>query len=299
MTNATRMAVVLGIALSGACGTNDEKEMDLTMATFPEATSLADVDPAALDRLAARRFFFGHQSVGRDLMDGLRRVLAAHPDVGMRVVESAEPHAVEGPALIEARIGRNREPATKAEAFSTILEAGFGKESGAVAMYKYCYVDVLPDTDPDRLFEDYAGRIEALRSAYPELTIVHFTLPLHTAGAGPGEWIRTRLGRPTQTRLNHKRNRYNERLRARYGGVDPVFDLALLESTRPDGSRAFTRWRGAEVFMLAPEYTYDGGHLTEEAQDRLAERFLVFLADLDGQASTTRPPTRATAGAAD
>lgn len=181
---------------------------------------------------------------------------------------------------MEARIGKNREPETKADAFAAVLEGGFGHEPGAVAMYKYCYVDVLPDTDADALFDDYERRIERLRGLYPELLMVHMTLPLHAAHDGIRERILTRLGRNTQTALNLKRNRYNARLLERYGGIDPIFDLARIESTRADGTRAFTRYRGQNVYRLAPEWTYDGGHLNEEAQRRIAERLLVFLARL-------------------
>jgi hypothetical protein len=160
------------------------------------------------------------------------------------------------------------------------LANGFGAESGAIAMYKFCYVDVNGDTDPEQLFSEYAAGIEDARDRFPGITFVHFTLPLMTAGEGMGEQIRTRLGRPTQTRLNVIRNRYNDLLRERYAHRDPVFDLALLESTRADGSRASTRYGGREVYMLAPEWTTDGGHLNEDAQYHVAERLLVFLARL-------------------
>ncbi len=245
-----------------------------------ESAALTEIDASAWEVLAARRIFFGHQSVGRDIMLGVGRILEEHPEIGLRVVASDAPAQVEGSALIEARIGRNRLPATKADAFAAVLEGGFGREPGAVAMYKYCYVDVLPETDPDTLFEDYDRRMDRLRRLYPELMLVHMTLPLHVAPGGVAERIGTRLGRSTQTALNLKRNRYNALLRERFRGVEPIFDLAEIQSARADGSRAFTLYRGQPVEMLAPEWTYDGGHLNEEAQHRVAERFLVFLARL-------------------
>ena len=79
-------------------------------------------------------------------------------------------------------------------------------------------------------------------------------------------------------------------LRERFGGSDHIFDLALLESTRPDGSRAYSRYFGDKAFMLAPEWTDDGGHLNEAAQYHVAERLLVFLATLD-PSSTDRLST--------
>lgn len=262
----------------------DEPTYAMTMDT----PSMADITDSEWEALASRRIFFGHQSVGRDLMLGLKRVLQDHPEIGLAVVSSDQPGQVEGPAFIEANIGKNLEPETKADAFAEILEDGFGSEPGAVAMYKYCYVDIQPATEPDLLFEDYVDRTEALRGLYPELIIVHITLPLHAAPTGLKEGIKTSLGRSTDTALNIKRNRYNELMRERYQGVDPLFDLALLQSTRADGSRAYLRYRGQNVYMLAPEWTYDGGHLNDEAKYRMAERLLVLLARLPGSGDGVR-----------
>lgn len=242
--------------------------------------SIADVRAEEWQALSSRRIFFGHQSVGRDIVNGIRQVLAANPKVRLNLVESGDPAAVAGPAFIEARIGRNREPVTKSNAFAAILHGGFGSEAGAIAMYKFCYVDIQPDTDPEAMFDDYAGRIEELRRMYPALVLVHFTMPLRTSPTGVLERTRTRLGMMTETGLNLKRGRYNELVRARYGRSEPVFDLAMIESTRPDGSLACSSGRGGRVGMLASDWTTDGGHLNERAQYRVAERLLTCLARL-------------------
>jgi len=244
-----------------------------------DATPITSITNDQWEALAARPIFFGHQSVGRDMMHGVARVLDAHPEIPLRVVSADGPEDVGGTAFIDARIGRNRAPESKSAAFLEWVRA-IGDRPGALAMYKFCYVDVNADTDPARLFADYQATIEEARRRHPGLLILHMTLPLHTADEGMGERIRTVLGFPTQTRLNAIRNRYNELLLQTYGGRDPVFDLALLESTRSDGSRAFTRYRGENVYMLAPEWTYDGGHLNDSAKYRVAERLLVFLAQV-------------------
>lgn len=280
MNTYARAMVLLGLLASAGCAADTPDEPVQAMHDML-TTAVADVDAAAWQALASRRIFFGHQSVGRDIVSGMARVLADHPEIGVRVVGAEDPAEVEGPAFIEARIGRNREPDSKTDAFVEVLASGFGTEGdNAVAMYKYCYVDVQPGTDPVELFENYAASIEAVRATYPQLTIVHFTLPLRTADTGLKERLKTLAGLPTQTRLNATRNHYNALLRERYAGVDPIFDLALLESTRPDGSRAFSRYRGENVYMLAPEWTTDGGHLNDAGQYRIAERLLVFLAQL-------------------
>lgn len=256
-----------------------------------DATPITSITNDQWEALAARPIFFGHQSVGRDMMHGVARVLDAHPEIPLRVVSADGPEDVGGTAFIDARIGRNRAPESKSAAFLEWVRA-MGDRPGALAMYKFCYVDVNADTDPARLFADYQATIEEARRRHPGLLILHMTLPLHTADEGMGERIRTVLGFPTQTRLNAIRNRYNELLLQTYGGRDPVFDLALLESTRSDGSRAFTRYRGENVYMLAPEWTYDGGHLNDSAKYRAAERLLVFLAQVASAQSATDAATK-------
>lgn len=268
------------VALFSGCtpGAADDGEMVSRVVE----TSIASISEAQWKTLAERQIYFGHQSVGRDMMQGVSMVVADHPEIPLRVVSADSTGNADGPAFIDARIGKNREPQSKSAAFLAALDSVPGQES-AIAMYKFCYVDVNAATDPARLFGDYRATIEEARRRHPGVLIVHMTLPLHTADEGMGERIRTMLGGATQTKLNTIRNRYNELLLEAYGGHDPVFDLARLESTRADGSRAFTKHRGANVYMLAPEWTYDGGHLNDEAKYRVAERFLVFLAQVASQ----------------
>src|SRR5690606_23101634 len=142
--------------------------------------ALSEISDAEWSALSSQRIFFGHQSVGRDIMLGVERVPEQHPEIALALVRTDDPAAVDGAAFIEARIGRNREPATKTEAFLNVLGRGFGDEFGVLAMYKFCYVDINRDTDPEQLFSEYAGAIEDTRDRFPGVTIVHFTMPLMT-----------------------------------------------------------------------------------------------------------------------
>src|SRR5690606_14696293 len=128
------------------------------------------------------------------------------PHIGLTIVESDDPGDVGGPALIQAKIGRNGDPHSKADAFHRVMDGGFGSQGG-VAMYKYCYVDVLPSTDVEAMFEDYVERVDSLERRYPRLQIVHITVPLKRARAGKREWVKRVLGRSTHAELNAKRNR--------------------------------------------------------------------------------------------
>lgn len=284
---ATLMSILFSLLLvSGlytACSSDSMEQTTSATATSnsaPRSAKLAEVSASEWQHLASRRIFFGHQSVGQNIIDGVRALLAEHPEIPLRLRTTSNPASVAGPALIEANIGRNREPATKDAAFAAALEEGMDAP-GSVAMYKYCYLDIQAQTDVAQLFQAYRSNIEAVRAKHPGLTIVHSTLPLTTTQDRGLKWLAKRLlGRATDRDLNAKRNQFNRLLVQSYGGKDPIFDLSSLESTRADGTRSyFVRGRDT-VYTLAPEWTMDGGHLNEAAQRRVAESYLVFLAHL-------------------
>jgi len=226
--------------------------------------------------LGARRFYFGHQSVGGNLVAGMEEVLAEHPEIPLRIVEATTLDSASGPGLYHARIGRNGVPASKTDAFMAIVDGG----DPGVGMLKYCYLDVTGDTDPAALFAEYRAAMDDLRARHPGLVIVHVTIPL-TANDGRREWLKARLrGRATARDRNVLRSHYNALLRQAYVGKEPVFDLARLESTTSDGRRTFFNRNGEPVYYLAPEYTDDGGHLNALGRRVAAKELLAVLAGL-------------------
>lgn len=233
----------------------------------------------AWDRLADKTIFFGHQSVGANIIEGIRDLMAPEPHPPIRIVQTSDPAAVRGPALVEFPIGRNGDPGSKIAAFAAALDAGVGR-AGGVALFKYCYVDVLPSTDARAMFEEYRATVGALHTRYPALTIVHVTIPLTIAEGDVKAFVKRALGRQTHRDLNARRGEFNALLLREYGGREPVFDLARIESTRPDGSRAVLGRGAGAVYVLASEYTTDGGHLNEAGRRVAAAEFLELLATL-------------------
>lgn len=247
----------------------------MSLASF---ASLSDVTPAEWKALAARRIFFGHQSVGANVVQGLAEVIAAHPEVELKVVESKDLTNA-GAGFYHATVGRNGNPDEKVEEFARLAASGL-RDPGSVGMVKYCYVDVLQHTDPNALFASYRHRIEEVKAANPDLTIVHFTMPLTVVEDRWTYWKRKVRGWDSDRDKNIIRNRYNALLRSTYAGREPVFDIAALESMRPDGS-AYGFRKGREfMYVLAPELTADGAHLNEAGRRMMAEQLVVFLAKL-------------------
>lgn len=237
--------------------------------TMPEFSAIT---PAQWEALAQRRVYFGHQSVGRNIVAGLDVVLANNPQLGLRVVEGVPTDSA--PGLYHQNVGQNRDIESKRRDFVAATD------SAAVdaAMLKFCYVDINGDTDPDSLFANYREWIAGVQAKHPDMRIVHATLPL-TDLEGRREWLMGKIRRDATKRdLNYIRHRYNTLLRAEYAGKAPIFDIAALESTRDDGTRTTFRYKGEDVPFMNPALTDDGGHLNLDGQRKVAERFLALLA---------------------
>lgn len=233
-------------------------------------------DPATAFRdLATHRVFFGHQSVGGNLLDGVRDWLAMS-GVAWPVVEPSEAPR-EGGALIHAAVGHNGQPATKCADFRRLLDAGtLGRVD--VAVLKYCYVDVQDADAVTELVREYCETLEDLARRHPATVVVPVTVPLTHAEGGLGVVARELLGRPNPTKLkNLARQAFNDALRQCWSAT-PIFDLAAAESTRPDGtSHAFT-YQGRRGQNLVAAYTDDGRHLNAAGRRTVAAAFVQTLA---------------------
>jgi len=239
----------------------------------PDSVGLTD---AQLQLLATRKTFFGHQSVGMNILQGVRDLMTRDPRLQLNIVRNADPARVSGPALVESGIGKNLDPASKLNDFVAALDRGMGARA-AIAVCKLCYVDVTPATDVRQLFDLYRRRVDDVRGRHPGITIVHVTLPLTADEPVLKALAKRALGRATGRDLNIKRNHYNRLLRDGYGASDVIFDLAAAESTRLDGSRTCFRAGNETIDTLSPEFTSDGGHLNELGRRIAAHAFVVAL----------------------
>jgi hypothetical protein len=246
-------------------------------------TALDTVDASSWERLARKRIFFAHQSVGAGIVDGMSRIAAeddkSRGTVRLKIVEGTDPALLRTPAFLHARVGTNGDPSSKMDAFSALMLGDLG-DSTDIAFLKLCYQDVTAGTDVKRLFDEYETCMSRLAAARPAITFVRLTVPLTSVQTGWKAWLKALLGRPAGGAAdNVKRNQLNDLLRSAYGGRAPLFDVALLEAERPDGSRATFASGGERYDLLAREYTDDGGHLNERGRRFVAGRLLVFLAE--------------------
>jgi hypothetical protein len=148
-----------------------------------------------------------------------------------------------------------------------------------IALHKYCYADIQADSDVEDLFRHYQETTDRLRRERPDIRFVHMTTPLTRVQSGPKAVIKKLLGRaPDHYAANMRREVFNDLLREAYAGSGSLFDLAAIESTRPDGRRESIRLGGRTSYALVAAYTTDGGHLNRSARRLVAEQLLIFLA---------------------
>lgn len=256
----SRLVVALGSTLGLAGCSNEEIPM-------PEVQPLTREEWNAA---AEQHVVFGHQSVGGNILEGVR-ALAAELDVEFRIAESRS--GTDGVNVAHFKIGRNEEPLLKIEDFSNAVEAGAIRGMD-LAMMKLCYIDFTAQTDARALAGRYIAAVERLQTDHPETAFVAVTAPLTTLQGGPKAWVKRLLGRaPAGYEENLRRTEFNEQVRARFAGSGRLFDLASVES-----QGAGFEYRGSRVESLNPGMTTDGGHLNEEGRRRVATAFIRFLA---------------------
>ena len=115
-----------------------------------------------------------------------------------------------------------------------------------IAFFKFCFADIKAETAIQEIFSDYNFVMSKLKAQFPETTFIHITVPLQTTKTTLKTWVKKLTRKEFIWEYDHNvaRNEFNELLRKKYQGKEPVFDLAKIESTLSDGTESsFTRNR--------------------------------------------------------
>jgi hypothetical protein len=193
------------------------------------------------------KVYFGHQSVGANVIEGLHELEIEHPG---------------GPILTDSFIGQNGDPEGKCDDFNRKFAALIEKPD--VALMKFCYIDFDSATDPAKLFARYAATVDGLQAEYPGVTFIPVTAPLTTSTPGWKLMLKKLMGRAdVASAMNAKRAEFNRLLIRHYQGRT-IFDLALAES---GGTAA-----------LLDAYSSDGAHLNALGRKVAAEELIHTLA---------------------
>ena len=223
-----------------------------------------------LAMLSTKGLLFGHQSVGNQILAAVGDLLASNSGSKPTLVQNARSAPLIGKGIWgDFGVGANAYPVGKIDDFVAVMSGDAGAKVD-IAFMKFCFVDFY-DSAPywssgtvDTLFAKYQSAMAAVRAAHPNVAIVHFTIPLVNASFA---WT------------NDRREAMSRLIRNAYAGREPVFDIAAVESTRPDGTRCLD---GGGVPLLCAEYSVSGddGHLNATAKPIVARALVSFLASL-------------------
>lgn len=284
------VALLLGLALCLAGCAADatpvtkpaQTSTDETRGSTPRSTSSAtrtsaapDVQPraawrhrevsvATLQTASRARWFFAHQSIGGNVLKGVKALYKANSLPTPAQVSLDQNGAIPsgGGFIAETHIGRNGHPFEKLADFDATLRAGLVGNVD-VAVLKFCYADIRSGrVDVDQLFQEYRRIISGLERDYPKVTFIYATAAL-------------KADTPAD---NVARSRFNGLVRAEYAKSGRLWDLAAIESTTPDGEQVGGMFEGQTYEALYPGFTRDGGHLYDIGTEVAAAPLLELIA---------------------
>lgn len=260
-----------------------------------DAPGMVDLNNPKLSELSKSRIYFGHQSVGMNIMDGVQEMSDQSEVLNINIVDfgpkapidemkdfTSENVNSDKGFFAHGGVGKNGQPLTKLRDFEKQIDEGFGGNLD-VALFKFCYKDFNDKTDIEGVFKEYDDMVTRLNNKYPELVVLHVTSPLRNPR--PYTWknklkLLFDVKSFAEYEFNLARASYNKMVIDAYGDKAPVFDLAGLEATRPDGSKETFVKNNKTYERIYPDYTYDGGHLTPLGRKVLTSGLLSELIKL-------------------
>jgi len=240
------------------------------------------ITTADLTAVARTRVFFDHQSAGVNVLDAVSGVYADHGVSAPPIEQGRAEPGPNGGFIAHESIEENGKPPL--EDFDRAMRGGMARQVD-VAVMNLCWEDIKGNTDVDALFARYRDTMAALERDFPNVTFIHVTVPLTTE---PGlftelkTWLKALLGRRDMRGqpANVARERLNALIRGEYAGRH-LFDLAAIESTKPDGTRVSGRYDNQGYFALYDGYTSEDGsavHLNAVGSKIAATAFLDAIA---------------------
>jgi len=251
---------------------DDKKLMVKQLAAIPPVVegvpwTSVNYTPAHIDALKLRKVYFGHKSVGGNIVAGIKRISSVvvrtaynQPDQNDQSLRTTIEQLSGGPAFVEHDIGSDGLPLNKIASFERFMN-DIIRDKVEITFFKFCYMDLDARTDVNVLFDAYKAAMDRLQARFPTVIFAHFTVPLYAHRASFD---------------NRVREQFSDRLRETYKGN--VFDIAVIESVDSKGATSIS-WDGVTRAM-ADEWTDDGGHLNEAGQNHIAGALIAFLAQL-------------------
>lgn len=265
--------VLLLLLLFVGCSSEEGMVEKFSVPTYSDVTS------EDWKKLSDKKIYFGHQSVGENIIDGIHDVMKNNKEIQLSIKESKSSSELDKVNILHSSIGKNGDPVGKIVDFKKQIDNGIG-EKVDIAFVKLCFWDIQKNTDVNKIFSEYKLTIADLRESYPDTHFMHMTVPLMSHSDSLINRLKRIIREDNGDLANIKRNELNDLILNEYKDKEPVFDIAKFESTQPDGSRVYFIKDGKKYYYLPDLYTEDGGHLNMQGRRFIAEQMLIKLADI-------------------
>jgi hypothetical protein len=228
-----------------------------------------------LNSLPGKKVYFAHQSVGYNIIEGMKKIIAKNNELNfikiLTLEEYLQAKITEDDSsfyLIHSGIGRNMFPDSKISDFRNKLDT-IGQVDAA--FLKFCFIDVNRSTDVNLLHRNYMDAMSQFRLKYGNTKFLYFTCPVTAKENFIRGVIKAILNRPDD--LNKNRNRFNNLIRENEN--IELFDLAFYESHEDNEKTTSER-----EYLLKKYSTSDGGHLNDPGSEKIGAKLLLRLNDI-------------------
>ena len=269
------IAILTFFLLLMSCSNNNSTDTNMT-------SSLGKINQGKLNSLSKKNILFGHQSVGFNIIDGIKlHVKNLNLNLNVEEISNFEKllDSTQQSTIFHYKNGKNKFPESKINSFYEAIKNTEVTNNVNFAGFKFCYVDFNENTDINKVFNTYVKTIDSLNNDYPNLKIIHFTAPLRSVSGGIKGLLKKMLGKKSGIEDNYIRQKFNNLLLKEYDN-QYIFDLAKIQSTYPNGKREFSVYKKEKIYSLIPSYTNDGGHLSSKGESIVSEKFLLFLLNI-------------------
>jgi hypothetical protein len=231
-----------------------------------------------ISQVADQKVYFGHQSVGNNILDGLQQ-WEDETGIDLSKEFSRDFASMPDNSFVHFKVGANRDPHGKIDDFVALVDQ-IPEEENAIAFFKFCYADFHEGTDVDDLFAYYSEKMLYLKDKHPNINFLVPTVPAMAVQKGWRAAAKKVLGRAPYGYLQNIRLfEFNEKVLSEFDGVLPVFDLGGIEVTRPDGTMETYRHKGSDYPCMPDYYASDYGHLNDFGARTVSYNLLAFLAE--------------------
>ena len=218
------------------------------------------------------QIWFGHQSVGNNIMHGtngdntntagLAYYINLYPAAGItNVYEPSSISQIPAGTFGDGHIGSNQAPSGKITAFQNGVITTFGGNLD-YAFMKFCWYDfgwngseVTTEAQADSLFTSYQNMVSSITSGCSTI-LLHCTVPLTYRALDA---------------YNSLREYYNDKVRTAYSLTGRLFDIADWQSRDVDGNQVlYNNVRELNSIWNAG----DGGHMNADGCNMMAKKLL-------------------------